>query len=463
MKRLIGMSMVSVLLFGIHYSSLFATDMFIKSDNEVSLLDVKPIEHQSDSSRTIQHPGQLEVEQNLGTDESFEWRADREVVAGQVLTINFLVEANERASGTLRYNADHLELQDVELSRNGEVERKNNRVSIEIKDEGISKGSATFQVKEDVIGTTDISMEELMIDHKSHENEVLEVNVVPALHLEIEGRSVGHDTEVFVTDDNGNGVEGATLHVETDVPRVQTKEVTSLYHELDEQQESHWFPVGPHTHYHAYEETTTSDGDFIEISGDDQAKTYLKKMDAEPVDWSEIPLTDKKGYAVTDILTALEGEVRVQAVAPDGRKSEVWEGEIVKALGDDQPENVTLDWYNEQPNSQTVHFEAHPKAETGFIEIVEQRDPEKFYSAALKRYEASTELVYEEHGEKRLFTSVVTELDPGVTYTYRVNVDGNWSEESSFMATNRFFETKGERMNAAKKPNSFLSYHLKER
>ncbi|GAJ97433.1 fibronectin type III domain-containing protein [Geomicrobium sp. JCM 19055] len=206
----------------------------------------------------------------------------------------------------------------------------------------------------------------------------------------------------------------------------------------------------------------TGDDEFIEISGNEQAKTYLKKSDAEPVDWSEIPVTDDEGYLVTSMLTALEGDVRIHAVAPDGRKSEMWEGEIVKAIGDDQPENITFDWYNEHPNSQTIHFEAHPRTETGFIEVVEKRDPEKFYSAATKRYDASTKLVYDEHGEKRLYTSLATELEPGTTYAYRVNVDGIWSEESTFVATNRSRDTKEEQLSTAKKPNSFLPYHFKE-
>lgn len=454
--------MVSVLLFGVHYSSLFATDTFISSDDEVSTLEVMQIEHQQHSTRTIQHPGQLELEENLEADQSFDWRTDQEVIAGQLLTVHFVFESNDQASGTLTYNADQLELQDVDLSRHGDVDQKKGLVSIEVSDEGVHSGVATFHVKEDVIGTTDISMEELVIDHKSHESDVLEVNVVPGLHLEVEGRSVGHETEIVVTDENGNGVKGASLHVETEIPRVQTKEATSLYHDLHEQQESHWFPVGPNTQYYVYEETETGDDEFIEISGNEQAKTYLKKSDAEPVDWSEIPVTNEEGYLVTRMLTALEGDVRIQAVAPDGRKSEVWEGEIVKAIGDDQPENITFDWYNEHPNRQAIHFEAHPRTESGFIEVVEKRDPEKFYSAAAKRYDASTKLVYDEHGEKRLYTSLATELEPGTTYAYRVNVDGTWSEESSFVATNRSRETKEERLSTVKKPNSFLPYHFKE-
>ncbi|GAK13135.1 hypothetical protein JCM19039_2955 [Geomicrobium sp. JCM 19039] len=328
------------------------------------------------------------------------------------LTVDLVnAEDIQDARAVLQFDTDQVTLDRVHVA-DGTYDADEESVTLTMDDHAVLTFDVDRYVSEDVV----IELTEAQVNDAVFFYDVFEAPANPPLTLEIDGRSIGTPTELTVTDRDGKPVEGVRFDVGTDPTRVEAIANTWAFTKEDGEFTRRWLPVRKGTSFQLLDE----DERYARVIDDTETERYVRTDAIREVDWASLPVTDRDGKVRTERLTAFGGDVRLQAVSPDGDVSARWDGSIVSALGSNNPEHVTLTWSADPATSQTVTWQASPLVDSGALEVEG--------TTIL----ADSELYYHEDGEVQVFQATVEDLEPGQSYTYRVRTDENWSETSTF-------------------------------
>ncbi|WP_148449066.1 S-layer homology domain-containing protein [Paenibacillus ihuae] len=184
--------------------------------------------------------------------------------------------------------------------------------------------------------------------------------------------------------------------------------------------------------------TLGSASGFVKVYTPDGTKTgYIPSADVQQQDLSEgLGLTDAKGEIHTSLANLAIGTWKVQAVK-DGGTSESVSMNVVSQLGGDDPKYVQTFVTEDMRTMMSVGWQTAPGVEQTSIQYVKDSDlintdltnaaEKAVEQPALTEVEVIREVSGGPLGEIKFHKSLVTGLESGTKYHYRVGYEGHWS------------------------------------
>lgn len=189
--------------------------------------------------------------------------------------------------------------------------------------------------------------------------------------------------------------------------------------------------------------TAGSASGFIKVYLPDGSKAgYISSADVEQSDLTTgIGLTDANGEIHTSLTNLAIGTWSVQAVK-DGGTSESMSMNVVAPLGGADPQYVQTFVTEDMKTMMSVGWQSAPSVEEAYIQYMKDSDgvdsdltnaPAKAtVQRALSDVEVIPEVAGGPIGEIKFHNAVVTGLEPGMGYRYRVGYEGHWSNWSYY-------------------------------
>ncbi len=184
--------------------------------------------------------------------------------------------------------------------------------------------------------------------------------------------------------------------------------------------------------------TVGSASGFIKVYLPDGSKAgYISSADVEQSDLAAgIGLTDAKGEIHTSLTNLAIGTWSLQAVKDSGT-SESMSMNVVAPLGGADPQYVQTFVTEDMKTMMSVGWQSAPSVQEAYIQYMKDSDwvdsdlvnaPAKAtMQRALSDVEVIPEVAGGPVGEIKFHNAVVTGLEPGTGYHYRVGYEGHWS------------------------------------
>ncbi|WP_340022393.1 S-layer homology domain-containing protein [Paenibacillus sp. FSL K6-1096] len=189
--------------------------------------------------------------------------------------------------------------------------------------------------------------------------------------------------------------------------------------------------------------TAGSASEFTKVYLPDGSKAgYISSVDVEQDDLTTgMGLTDAKGEIRTSLTNLAIGTWSVQAVK-DGGTSESIRMNVVAPFGGEDPQYVQTFVTEDMKTMMSVGWQSAPSVQEAYIQYMKDSDwvdsdltnaPAK---AAVQRAFSDVEVIPEAAGgpmgEIKFHNALVTGLEPGTGYHYRVGYEGHWSDWYSY-------------------------------
>ncbi|MEK4517391.1 S-layer homology domain-containing protein [Paenibacillus sp. FSL H8-0122] len=189
--------------------------------------------------------------------------------------------------------------------------------------------------------------------------------------------------------------------------------------------------------------TAGSASGFVKVYLPDGSKAgYISSADVEQSDLTTgMGLTDAKGEIHTTLTNLAIGTWSVQAVK-DGGTSESIRMNVVAPFGGADPQYVQTFVTEDMKTMMSVGWQSAPTVQEAYIQYMKDSDwadsdltnaPAK---AAMQRALSEVEVIPEvaggPMGEIKFHNALVTGLEPGTGYRYRVGYEGHWSDWSNY-------------------------------
>lgn len=256
--------------------------------------------------------------------------------------------------------------------------------------------------------------------------------------LKVKGSGLQTQNIITVTTHAGNPVEGAEIDF-TDASGPQTyvtvtAEGSTIYTSADS---SSAVLLAAEKNGQFFAATGNTSG-FVKVYLPDGTKTgYIPSADVQQKDLTEgLGLTDAKGEIHTSLANLAIGTWKVQAVK-DGGTSESISMTVVSQFGGDNPKYVQTFVTEDMRTMMSVGWQTAPRVQETSIQYVKDSDlvnsdltnaPEKaIEQLALSDVEVIHEVAGGPLGEIKFHKSLVTGLESGTDYHYRVGYEGHWS------------------------------------
>ncbi|WP_339223571.1 S-layer homology domain-containing protein [Paenibacillus sp. FSL H8-0332] len=189
--------------------------------------------------------------------------------------------------------------------------------------------------------------------------------------------------------------------------------------------------------------TAGSASGFIKVYLPDGSKAgYISSTDVEQSDLTTgMGLTDAKGEIHTPLTNLAIGTWSVQAVK-DGGTSESISMNVVAPFGGADPRYVQTFVTEDMMTIMSVGWQSAPSVQEAYIQYIKDSDwvdsdltnaPAKAtVQRALSEVEVIPEVAGGPMGEIKFHNALVTGLEPGTGYHYRVGYEGHWSNWSNY-------------------------------
>lgn len=254
--------------------------------------------------------------------------------------------------------------------------------------------------------------------------------------LDVQGVSLNTISTLLVTDDTGAPVQGASIAT-PDIFGAQgyvtVNAAESIIYSKDKVSSDPLLTAASGDQLLAGDETT-SDTFYTVYLPDGSAKGWMLKTDASYKPLSEeLGTTDEHGKLRTSLLTLALTSHKLQAVKGDAI-SEENEILIVPQLGTNEPTYVNLFVTASPKTEQSIVWQTAPRVEQTFIQYAKNDEFASFDQSGAMELEAQSSLllVPKNVGEIRYHKTLLTGLEPGTAYRYRVGYPGHWSAEHVF-------------------------------
>ncbi|WP_405109818.1 S-layer homology domain-containing protein [Paenibacillus sp. FSL K6-1217] len=261
--------------------------------------------------------------------------------------------------------------------------------------------------------------------------------------LSIKGSALHTQNIITVTSRAGAPVEGARIDfTDTSGPQTYvsiTAERSNVYAKADPSS-AVLLAVEKNARMFA---TAGSASGFIKVYLPDGSKAgYISSADVEQSDLSTgIGLTDAKGEIHTSLTNLAIGTWSVQAFK-DGGTSESVSMNVVAPFGGAEPQYIQTFVSEDMKTMLSVGWQTAPGVQEAYIQYMKDSDwadsdltnaPEKAaMQRALSEVEVIPEIAGGPMGEIKFHNALVTGLEPGTGYRYRVGYEGHWSNWSYY-------------------------------
>ncbi|WP_052416669.1 S-layer homology domain-containing protein [Paenibacillus sp. FSL R5-0912] len=184
--------------------------------------------------------------------------------------------------------------------------------------------------------------------------------------------------------------------------------------------------------------TAGSNAGFVKVYLPDGTGTgYIASADVQQKSLTEgLGLTDAKGEIHTSLANLAIGTWKVQAVK-DGGTSESFSMNVVTQFGGDDPKYVQTFVTEDMSTMLSVGWQTAPRVQATSIQYVKDSglvdqglgnaEQQAVEQSALTEVEVIHEVEGGPLGEIKFHKSLVTGLEPGTAYHYRVGYEGHWS------------------------------------
>ncbi|BBI33367.1 S-layer homology domain-containing protein [Cohnella abietis] len=270
--------------------------------------------------------------------------------------------------------------------------------------------------------------------------------------LVIKGRGLQTQSLVTVTNHAGAPVAGAEIEFNDENGPQAYVTVTAAKSKIYKNADSTSSLVLAVNKDEQFFATKGNTSGFVNVfTPDGSKKGYIPLADVQQDDLKQgVGFTDSKGEIRTSLLTLALGTWRVQAVI-NGGTSESMNMEIVIQFGDENPQYVQTFVTEDMSTKMSVGWQTAPRVKKAFIQYMKESDGslsnKGIWTPTLENsieqvaeYEVQVIQMFDKDsknnkgpvGEMKFHKALVSGLEPGTKYHYRVGYEGYWSEWNAY-------------------------------